>query len=84
MPDLMLIIEAVMIIVVGILITVAFVLGMANMLGAEEVSCNTLWCEFKLPTNTEIHESCYQDGIQVNCSEIFDNVNQPQLIVNEQ
>lgn len=65
-------IEAIIIIVFCILIVVAFIAGVGYMLGAEEVSCNALWCEFKLPTTIE--QTCYRDGIQVNCSEVANTI----------
>jgi len=74
-------------VVIGIALALAmvflFVVGVGYLIGAEEISCNALWCEFKLPTQTEIYQSCYQDGHQVNCSEMLDDINQSQLIASE-
>ena len=79
------IIGAVSMIGVVVMMIILLIVGVAGYIGVEEVSCNALWCEFKLPIQTEIHQLCYQDGHQVNCSEILDNLNQIQLmIVNEQ
>jgi len=73
-----------MILYLFVILSIMMVFAMVQLTGAEEVSCNTFWCEFKLPSNQEIHQTCFQDGHQVNCSEILNDINQSTLIINEQ
>lgn len=67
------IIMALMVIVVAILFTVVAFFAVAHFTGAQEITCNWLWCEFK-NTITEINQTCYLNNQLVNCSEITQTI----------
>jgi hypothetical protein len=50
----------------------AVILGIA-FIGADEVDCNFLWCEFKTTKKMATSE-CYQNGVPIDCEEIYDTI----------
>lgn len=50
----------------------AVIFGIAYF-GADEVSCNFLWCEFKTTrtiSSSTSTEDCFRNGERINCSEM--------------
>lgn len=66
--------DSIKIIIFIALVFELIILGIA-FIGADEVNCNFLWCEFKstrstVESNTYVTKNCYQNGIEINCSDI--------------
>jgi hypothetical protein len=61
---------ALLIIILGtaVLLTIASIWIIAHLTGAQEVTCNWIFCEFK---NTIKEVDCFQNGERVPCDDTF-------------
>lgn len=78
MPEPKPITELAMIIILGmILLCILFEGGLVlyGYLNADKVKCNWLWCEFtteRTNITRTISQTCYENGIKINCSNMDD------------
>jgi len=69
------------IVLVFAIIFEAALLGIA-FFNADKVECNYLWCTFTIGSSevTRVEMTCYQNGIETNCSSMETNINLSELI----